>query len=135
MRTLRRAAPLHGGCDACVAPSSRLESWAQPMNSQDRAQISVRIMEKEYVVACSYEERSALLDAAEFLNGRMREIRDSGKLVGHDRIVVMVALNLANELLKTKGREAKLEGEVGKSIRAMRERVEGALEKGQQLEL
>ena len=47
-------------------------------------------MEKEYVVACAYEERSALLDAAEFLNGRMREIRDSGKLVGHDRIAVMV---------------------------------------------
>ena len=66
------------------------------------AQISVRIMEKEYVVACAYEERSALLDAAEFLNGRMREIRDSGKVVGHDRIAVMVALNLANELLRLK---------------------------------
>ena len=63
-------------------------------SSQDRAQISLRIMEKEYVVACPYEERSALLDAAEFLNNRMREIRDSGKVVGHDRIAVMVALNL-----------------------------------------
>jgi cell division protein ZapA len=101
----------------------------------DRAQISVRIMEKEYVVACAYEERSALLDAAEFLNGRMREIRDSGKLVGHDRIAVMVALNLANELLRLKNRDAKLEGEVGTRLRALRERVEGALEKGQQLEL
>ena len=105
------------------------------MSAQDRAQISVRIMEKEYVVACEYEERSALLDAAEFLNARMREIRDSGKLVGHDRIVVMVALNLANELLRIKNRDAKLEGDVGNRLRVMRERVEGALEKGQQLEL
>ena len=107
------------------------------MNSsaQDRAQISLRIMEKEYVVACPYEERSALLDAAEFLNSRMREIRDSGKVVGHDRIAVMVALNLANELLRLKNRDAKLEGEVTPRIRALRERVEGALEKGQQLEL
>ena len=104
-------------------------------SSQDRAQISLRIMEKEYVVACPYEERSALLDAAEFLNGRMREIRDSGKVVGHDRIAVMVALNLANELLRVKNRDAKLEGEVAPRLRAMRERVEGALEKGQQLEL
>jgi cell division protein ZapA len=104
-------------------------------SSQDRAQISLRIMEKEYVVACPYEERSALLDAAEFLNSRMREIRDSGKVVGHDRIAVMVALNLANELLRVKNRDAKLEGEVTPRLRAMRERVEGALEKGQQLEL
>jgi len=104
-------------------------------SAQDRAQISLRIMEKEYVVACPYEERSALLDAAEFLNSRMREIRDSGKVVGHDRIAVMVALNLANELLRLKNRDAKLEGEVTPRLRAMRERVEGALEKGQQLEL
>jgi cell division protein ZapA len=104
-------------------------------SSQDRAQISLRIMEKEYVVACPYEERSALLDAAEFLNSRMREIRASGKVVGHDRIAVMVALNLANELLRVKNRDAKLEGEVTPRLRAMRERVEGALEKGQQLEL
>ena len=92
-------------------------------------------MEKEYVVACPYEERSALLDAAEFLNARMREIRDSGKVVGHDRIAVMVALNLANELLRLKNRDAKLEGEVTPRVRALRERVESALEKGQQLEL
>jgi cell division protein ZapA len=105
------------------------------MSYQDQARVSVRIMEKEYVVACPYEERSALLDAAEFLNGRMREIRDSGKVVGLDRIAVMVALNLANELLRIRDRDAKLEGEVGGRVRALRERVEGALEKGQQLEL
>ena len=52
------------------------------MSQQEPARVSVRIMEKEYVVACPYEERSALLDAAEFLNARMREIRDSGKVVG-----------------------------------------------------
>jgi cell division protein ZapA len=92
-------------------------------------------MEKEYVVACPYEERSALLDAAEFLNGRMREIRDSGKVVGLDRIAVMAALNLANEFLRLRDRDAKLESEVGGRVRALRERVEGALEKGQQLEL
>jgi len=99
------------------------------------ARVSVRIMEKEYVVACAYEERSALLDAAEFLNGRMREIRDSGKVVGLDRIAVMAALNLAHEFLKGRDRESKLDSGVGQRVRALRERVESALEKGQQLEL
>jgi cell division protein ZapA len=103
--------------------------------SQDQARVSVRIMEKEYVVACPYEERSALLDAAEFLNARMREIRDSGKVIGLDRIAVMAALNLAHEFLKGRERETKLDGGTEKRVRALRERVEGALEKGQQLEL
>jgi cell division protein ZapA len=102
---------------------------------QDQARVSVRIMDKEYIVACAYDERSALLDAAEFLNSRMREIRDSGKVVGLDRIAVMAALNLAHEFLKGKDRESKLDSGVGQRVRALRERVEGALEKGQQLEL
>jgi cell division protein ZapA len=105
------------------------------MSQQDQARVSVRIMEKEYVVACPYDERSALLDAAEFLNARMREIRDSGKVIGLDRIAVMAALNLAHELLKGKERESKLDGGVGQRVRTLRERVEGALERGQQLEL
>jgi cell division protein ZapA len=105
------------------------------VSQPDQARVSVRIMEKEYVVACAYDERSALLDAAEFLNARMREIKDSGKVVGLDRIAVMAALNLAHEYLKGKDRESKLDSGVGHRVRLLRERVEGALEKGQQLEL
>ena len=105
------------------------------MTHPDQARVSVRIMEKEYVVACPYDERSALLDAAEFLNARMRDIRETGKVEGLDRIAVMAALNLAHEFLKGKDRESKLDTGVGQRVRALRERVEGALEKTQQLEL
>ncbi len=76
------------------------KSHATGEKERDVARVSVRILEKEYFVACPYEERSDLLDSAEFLNSKMREIRDSGKVVGLDRIAVMAALNLANELLK-----------------------------------
>ena len=105
------------------------------MSPAEPARVSVRILDKEYFVACQYEERAALLDAAEFLNTRMREIRDSGKVVGLDRIAVMVALNLANELLGLKERGGKLEGEYVGRVRSLRERVEATLEKSQQLEL
>jgi cell division protein ZapA len=105
------------------------------LSQQEPARVSVRIMEKEFVVACPYEERSALLDAAEFLNARMREIKDSGKVVGLDRIAVMAALNLAHEFLKVRDREARSDSGAGIRVRAMRERVENALGKGQQLEL
>ena len=105
---------------------------------QDQARVSVRILEKEYFIACPYEERSALLDSAELLNARMREVRDSGKVVGLDRIAVMVALNLTNELLQIKNRDVKTESEAGTRVKNMRERVEAALAKSgksRQLEL
>jgi cell division protein ZapA len=105
------------------------------MSAQDSARVSVRILEKEYFVACPHEERSALLDAAEYLNARMREIRDSGKVVGLDRIAVMVALNLASEYLKQKSVDVKLESDVGGRVKVLRERAERALAKGKQLEL
>ena len=97
--------------------------------------VSVRILEKEYQVACLPEERAELLDSAEYLNGKMREIRDAGSIVGLDRIAVMAALNLAHELLKVRGRGDAVDGDVSQKIRQLRERVEGALTRGQQLDL
>jgi cell division protein ZapA len=103
--------------------------------SSEATRVSIRILEKEYHVACPPEERHALLDSAELLNRRMREIRDSGKVVGLDRIAVMAALNITNELLRAKGRDENLEHEVTDRLRDLRERVESALTAGQQLEL
>lgn len=97
--------------------------------------VTVRILEKEYQVACPPGERNALLDSAEFLNARMREIRDTGKVVGLDRIAVMAALNMANELLRARTKGDALENEARQRLRGMRERVEGALQNGRQLEL
>jgi cell division protein ZapA len=105
------------------------------LSERDVRPLSVRILEKEYIVACSPEERTDLLDSAEFLNGRMREIRDSGKIVGLDRIAVMAALNLAHEVITMRARETGSEQELGHRLKSMRERVETSLQKGQQLEL
>jgi cell division protein ZapA len=103
--------------------------------SETQAKVSVRILEKEYHITCPMEERSDLLDSAEFLNAKMREIRDTGKVVGLDRIAVIAALNMANELIRYRNRDATLESDVGARLRILRERVESTLEKGQQLEL
>jgi cell division protein ZapA len=101
--------------------------------SDRMSRVSVRILEKEYQVACLPEERSELLDSAEFLNAKMRDIRDGGNVVGLDRIAVMAALNLAHELLKLRGKGD--DAEVTQKVRQMRERVEAALSRGQQLQL
>ena len=62
-------------------------------------QVTVRILERDYQVACPPEEREALLNAADYLSQEMAEIRDSGRVVGMERIPVMVALNLAHQYL------------------------------------
>jgi len=103
--------------------------------TETHARVSVRILEKEYHITCPLEERSDLLDSAEFLNSKMREIRDGGKVVGLDRIAVIAALNMANELLRFRNRDNDLESDVGGRLRILRERVESSLEKGRQLEL
>lgn len=99
------------------------------------ARVSIRVLEKEYQVACPVEERTDLLDAAEFLNSKMREIRDSGSVLGLDRIAVMAALNLANELLKVRKNESHGDHDMVDRVQRLRERVESAITRGKQLEI
>ena len=103
--------------------------------SQQIAQVSVRILDKEYQVACTAGERTDLLDSAEILNNKMREIRDSGRIVGLDRIAVMAALNMANDLLHAKARDQQLEGDFSQRLKLISDRVENALGGNQQLDL
>ena len=89
--------------------------------------VTVRILDKDYQVACPPEEKVALLKSAEFLNERMKEIRDTGKVIGLDRMAVMVALNLANDLLKVQGEVNDVDSEVTERIRNMRSRMDDVL--------
>lgn len=103
--------------------------------TEQHAQVSVRILDKEYQVACPAEERTDLLDSAEILNARMREIRDSGRIVGLDRIAVMAALNMANDLLHAQARDRVLEGDISNRLRLISDRVESVLGDTRQLDL
>ncbi len=103
--------------------------------SESTAQVSVRILDKEYQVACPASERTDLLDSAEVLNAKMLEIRDSGRIVGIDRIAVMAALNMANDLLHAQARDRTLEGDVSSRLKLISDRVESVLGESQQLDL
>jgi cell division protein ZapA len=103
--------------------------------TQSTAQVSVRILDKEYQVACPAEERTDLLDSAEILNTKMREIRDSGRIVGLDRIAVMAALNMANDLIHAKARDQALEGGISDRLKIISDRVDHVLSGAQQLDL
>ncbi len=64
--------------------------------------VFVKILDKDYQVACPREERAALQESAELLDERMRAIKRSGSIIGLERIAVMAALNLSHELLQAK---------------------------------
>jgi cell division protein ZapA len=68
--------------------------------SQEAKALDVTIMGREFRVTCTDEERPDLLRAVDYLDLKMRDIRDAGKLVGTERIAIMAALNIAHELLK-----------------------------------
>ena len=99
------------------------------MSADERevTRLSVRILEKEFFVACPHEERSDLLDSAEFLNARMREIRDSGKVVGLDRIAVIAALNLAAEVNAFRRELDGRDGELSRGIADLNRKLESLL--------
>jgi cell division protein ZapA len=105
------------------------------VSEKEPTAVTVRILDKEYFVGCPPDERNDLLESAEYLNKKMREIRDTGKVVGADRIAVMAALNMANELLRLRKLEQELSGSVSGRVKNMRERVEGALQRTRQLDL
>ena len=70
------------------------------MAKQQPTTVEVKILDKEYLVACPDEARDALLQSARHLDSKMREIRASGKVFGTERIAVMAALNITHDLLE-----------------------------------
>ena len=64
--------------------------------------LQITIMGRDFRVACPEDEQAGLLEAVDYLNKKMLEIRDGGKVIGLERIAVMAALNIAHELLTIK---------------------------------
>ncbi|ANC01122.1 MULTISPECIES: cell division protein ZapA [Pseudomonas] len=90
--------------------------------------VTVQILDKEYSIICPPEERNNLVGAARYLDGKMREIRSSGKVIGADRIAVMAALNITHELLHRQERpDVASGGTTREQVRDLLERVDQAL--------
>jgi len=101
----------------------------------DMTPVTVRILDKEYRIACPAPEREALISSADYLNTKMKEIRDSGKVVGADRIAVMAALNLAHELLQTRTETYTYSDTLAGRIKQLQNKIGVALSDNRQMEL
>lgn len=89
--------------------------------------VNVHILDKDYCINCPPEERANLESAARYLDGKMREIRMSGKVIGADRIAVMAALNITHDLLHRQNHLDQQASSTRDQVRDLLDRVDQAL--------
>lgn len=87
--------------------------------------VDVSIMGREFRIACAEDEQDALMAAVAYLDRKMSEIRDKGKVAGVDRIAIMAGLNLAHELLTTRSGGIDI-GDFKRRIGSMQAQIEQA---------
>lgn len=103
--------------------------------SRTATTVSVRILDKEYQVACGPEEIDELTASARYLDAQMRIIRESGKVLGLDRMAVMAALNIAHEFLKMRSERDTTSKDSTRKLTDLLGRVTHALADAKQLTL
>lgn len=102
------------------------------MKERDKSgAITISLLGREFRVGCPEGEEKALLASVDYLNRKMKEVRDTGKVVGNERIAIMAALNIAHESMSNHGKATSGPGldaaGVKRRIVAMQEALESAL--------
>jgi cell division protein ZapA len=89
--------------------------------------VNISILGKELMVACPDGEREALIAAARELDSRMREIQNGGKVIGSERVAMMAALNLSNEVQQLRTHSTSVPAELDSRLEALNHKIEAAL--------
>ena len=105
------------------------------MSQNEQIPVTVRILDREYQIACSSEEKNALLESARYLDSKMKEVRGKQNLVGSDRIAVMAALNITHDYLQDQNNTDGNNSVSNKQISALQQKVDMALSRCKQTEL
>ena len=95
---------------------------------------TVKILDKEYQVACPEDQEAQLVVSAKYLDTQMRNIRDSGKVIGLERIAVMAALNISYELLQA-SEQASSDAAGSEPLNRLNRKLDDALYQLRQLEI
>lgn len=96
--------------------------------------LTVRILEKEYQIACSDQERDDLVKASRYLEGKLKEIADQGKIIGSERAAIMAALNISYEMVLSKG-DISQQNSHEKRLEKLQQEVRGVVDKYRQVNL
>lgn len=97
--------------------------------------VVVKILDKDYQVACPPEKEAGLVEAARHLDKQMRAVRDTGKVIGLERIAMMVALNTAYELLHKEASVVEAPSVELEQVKRLGEKIDDALQRFRQMEI
>ena len=89
--------------------------------------VAVNILEREFLIGCTPEEKPGLVAAASYLDAKMREIRSATRAQGVDRIAVLAALNITHEFLQLKQQSDNNSGTLAQHLQLLRTKLDGAL--------
>ena len=101
--------------------------------SADSKGLQISVMGREFRVACPENEQKGLLEAVDYLNKKMNEIRENGKIIGLERIAIMAALNITHELLTLRLSDGFDMGSFKRRMRQMAAAVDEAMSAQDQL--
>ena len=94
----------------------------------EKGALTINLLGREFRVGCPEGEEQQLMASVEYLNRKLKETRDVGKVVGNERIALMAALNIAHEFLQRKPGDSGVDGTaIRRRIAAMQDNLETAL--------
>ena len=97
--------------------------------------VTVNILDREYQVNCKTDEIEELTSTAKYLDGEMKKIRDTGKVLGMDRIAVMAALNISHEFLSLNHDHSHTKQDSSERISTLTSKIEQSLARQKQFAL
>jgi len=112
---------------------TKKKSAAENGDGNSMTTLDVKILDKDLQVACPADQQAALLKAATLFDKKMRQIQNSGKVIGIERIALIAGLNMAHDFLQA---EERAEGkETARLLKKMHRKLDNALQNAQQLEI
>lgn len=95
--------------------------------SEKSIPVAVKIMEKEYKIACPEGEHESLLASATLLNEKMHEIKTKGAIIGAEKIAVMAAINLAHDLIRMNNQATTVDSSVANRLVDLKSSIDATL--------
>ena len=90
--------------------------------------VALRLVDREFLIACSPEEREGLLESAAYLDRKMRELRANAKAPGFDRLAVLAAISVTHEFLALRKTHSGNDQGVTEGLAVLRRKLEAALD-------
>lgn len=102
---------------------------------REKGVMTISLLGREFRVGCPEGEEKQLQASVDYLNRKLKEVRDTGKVVGNERIAIMAALNIAHEFMSNHGKGGAPAFDASayrRRIVAMQETLDSALEADQE---